>query len=324
MNNRQSRRVASGFLIMAAALGFALGVFFLADLRTALQKRYTLYAVLPTAPRLRVGSPVWIGGHRVGQVKTIGFRRVLADSGPTIAVQLSLPREVQPLVRRGSLVRLTSARLVGEPAVDIVPGDPGEPLALEGDTLFPLTLTGRAQALDSFRHFQRSLDSLLVATRSLSPLVETRKAQFVLLAEQIAGLQTAFSSLRQRLANGSADRLLSDPALQNALASISTTVQQLGPAFQGAASRYSDPVLRQAFGTLQLRAASLSTQLQRVREQFAHSSLLRFSQDSSLARSLHQAQVELDSLMAETRRNPLRFWLGDRRRGVKEPLKQEQ
>ena len=61
------------------------------------------------------------------------------------------------------------------------------------------------------------------------------------------------------------------------------------------------------------RADSLSNRLRTLSEQFANGSVMRFSSDSAIQKTLRETKVELDSLMAETKRNPLRFWLGNRK-----------
>jgi ABC-type transporter Mla subunit MlaD len=300
---------------MCAALALALFVFFLTDLRGLFHENVTLHAIFPRAPRLRVGSPVWIGGHRVGRVSGISFRPVAWDSAPNVDVRLEIPREHQSLIRRGSHVRLTSARLIGEPAVDIAPGDSSQPVLRAGDTLYAPAQSTARQALASLRAFQRSLDSLMRATQALTPNVELRTAQYQHLASQIDNVQTEFGGLRRNLAGGSIDAFLNGSSLQHALTSLSQTAARLGPALSAAAGRLNDPALRQSFARLRQNADSLAATLARLNQQTTNGSLARFSRDSALSKALHVVQLELDSLIAETRRSPLRFWLGDRKRG---------
>ena len=322
MIRRQSPRVLAGFAIMIAIIALGVVVFFLSDLRMLLHKRYTLYAVFPSAPRLRTGSAVWIGGHRVGEVSAISFRPIQDDTMPSIAVRLNIPREHQMLVRRGSAVRLTSARLIGEPVVDIVPGPPAEPVLQEGDTIFARPQTGRQELQEGLQRFQRSLNGLSASTRRLGPALDARAAQFAVLAARIENVQREVGNLKVRTAGGSLDRFMNDKALQNALAGLGQTAQQIGPALQTSTTRFTDPALPQAFGRLQDNAKRASAELYRLRASLANGSLPRFSQDSALKRALHLAQIELDSLIAQTRGNPLRFWLGDKGRG--EPLERRQ
>ena len=115
------------------------------------------------------------------------------------------------------------------------------------------------------------------------------------------------------MSGGSFSLIMNDSALRQAIAQTRVTTQQLGTAFQSVSTRFNDPELRQAFTGLQQRASGLSDQMKQLQDQFANGSLPRFAQDSAIMKALHAAQLELDSLMAITRRNPLRFWFGDRK-----------
>ncbi|MEX2281386.1 MAG: MlaD family protein [Gemmatimonadota bacterium] len=306
----QSRRVLAGFALLLGLVSLLVAVFLADRIRDAFEKRYALYAVFPTAPRLRVGSAVWIGGHPVGEVVSIGFQPVLADSSLSIAVRVEIPTKHRSLIRRNSTVRLATARLIGEPVVDIIPGDRGLPPLDDGDTLFALPPVSSGQAMRSLARFNQSLDSLLATTRGLTPAATRSRLQFARLTTRLDRLQLEFADIKNNMSGGSGGLLMNDSALQNAFAQTGRTAQQLGTAFQSVASKFTDPQLRQAFAGLQQRASGISAQLEQLRTQFANGSLPRFAQDTAIMKALHAAQLELDSLVAITRRDPLRFWLG--------------
>jgi ABC-type transporter Mla subunit MlaD len=313
MRARQGRRAAAGVAIMLIAFLFALVIFFLADLRRAWQDRLTLYAVVPRAPRLRVGSPVWISGHPVGQVRAISFLPVRDSAAPALAVQVEVPGARRSLLRRGSSVRIRSARGIGESVVDIAPG-PGTGLPLqEGDTLYAPELLEPRSLSASLHDFQQSLDALLQSTRTLGPRIDQRATQLARLGRQVERVQHEWRALRSNFSNGTVQHALSDSTLLLRLAAIGQSAQQLGPALQSVASRIGDPALQQSFQHLRQHADTVAARLALVRARLAHSTLARFAQDSALLTALYQAQIQLDSLVADTRRNPLRYWLGDRR-----------
>lgn len=321
MKENQGRRVLAGLVILFAVVSITGFVFFLDDVLNAIQPRYTLVTVFPAAPRLRAGAQVWIGGREVGRVKAIGFRPVSQDSGASVAVRVEIATEYQPLVRADSKVRFASERLIGEPAINISPGSPAQRMLEEGDTLFALAPASAAQAIASLFRLRQTMDSLLQATRAVAPLAARTQVQLTRLTTNLGRVQAEFAQLRAAFTGGSADLFLNDPALGEALHQVTTTVSQLGPAFQAAAGRYTDPAMRQSFTRLQQRTNKISQQLTHLQKQLAGGSLSRFARDSALMRALHQTQVEVDALVAETRRNPLRFFLGDSRPGVGDPLK---
>ena len=64
MRPSETPRVIAGSALLAAILLLAGLVFFLNDVRAALERQYDLVVVFSTAQRLRIGSPVWIGASR--------------------------------------------------------------------------------------------------------------------------------------------------------------------------------------------------------------------------------------------------------------------
>ena len=64
--------------------------------------------------------------------------------------------------------------------------------------------------------------------------------------------------------------------------------------------------LRTAVTGLQQRADTLRAQLDAL--SFETGFFARSRSDSAMARAITSARIELDSLIAQTKRNPLRFW----------------
>src|SRR5215510_3207840 len=105
MRQNQRRRFISGLVLIGAAIALSAFVFFLADVRAAFEHRYHLVIVYASAPRLRIGSPVWVGGHEIGRVTKIALLPARTDSTPRVAVTAEIPRKYQPLIRDDSRAR---------------------------------------------------------------------------------------------------------------------------------------------------------------------------------------------------------------------------
>jgi len=298
--------------LIVALIATGAFVFFLADVRAALEHRYELIAVFSSAPRVRVGSPVWIGGHQVGHVKEIALLPVREDSAPRLAVTIEIPRKYQQFVRSDSRARLSTARMIGEPAVDISSGTRSARMLLPGDTLYSVNKVDLMAAFTIWRDFQTSLDSLVRASKVLRPAIAARGAQLRRLSARLEQTQKGMALVASTFSSGTLSPLLRDSALQ-AFGRLGETTEQLGPAFRAAAARYQEPELRSALTRMSTRADSLTLRLRALRTQLANGSLSRFRTDTAIQKVLHQTQADLDSLMAETKRNPLRFWLGNRK-----------
>ena len=321
MTEHQGSRVLAGFAILAGIIALTAIVFFLADIQRAFKKHYSIVGVFPTAEGLRVGSPVWVAGHEVGTVTSIAFRPVEADSIPTLAVRLSLPREHQALVRRDSHIRLTKPKPIGDPVIAITPGTRQAPMLQDGDTLIGVVPATVEAAFNGLVALRTSLDSLIIESKRLTPLASRRQQQLTRIMRGLTGVRSEFAAFSESFGKPGA-RNITDPEVRLALSSLSTTAKQLGPLFNDAAKRYQDPALRGAFTSLKARADALSVQFDSLSSVMQNGSLSRFAQDSAITKALNAAKVELDSVMAITKRNPLRYWLGDGSgRVLGEPLK---
>jgi ABC-type transporter Mla subunit MlaD len=307
---RQIRRPLLGALLIAALLGGAILIFFMQDLIGLFTPKYDVVAVVPQAVGIVDGSAVWVGGKEVGTVTRVAFMPSSMDTVSRVALTLELPRRLQPQVRRDSRVRFTSARLIGARVVDIIPGTAAAAELAPGDTLFQeeqitaAELTARAAAVKA------DLDTVLIGVRALAgparqKLEETRRA--------MSGVEQAMAEarvLRSDLAANPGLELLRDPAFARSLASARRHAGEL-PVVIARLREQSEAAgeAAAALQRLQARADSLSIRLDAAAAALGgpNSSFARLRHDSALARALRGARTELDSLLAEVRRNPLRF-----------------
>jgi phospholipid/cholesterol/gamma-HCH transport system substrate-binding protein len=309
-STRQRRRPLYGGLIIGALIAGALLVFFLADIIAAFERRYSIVVLVPDAPGIAAGSPVWVGGKRVGEVLAVGFMPIAIDTLGRLWVSMELPRHVQEHIRADSRVRITAQALVGERVIDISPGTPAAPVLADGDTLRSRRelsidmLTDRAAALRS------ELDTILVQVNAVAPLVRTRIAD----AERaFAAMDAAMLEVQQVRTDLQANpglQAMRDADFRQAMQRVRQQVEELPAALGQLQQRYGAagdvaPALRR----LQARADTLRLQLD------AAAALLdqpdgfagRLRQDPALLNAVNAARASLDSLVAEVRRNPQRF-----------------
>lgn len=306
--HRQKHHRIAGYVLMALVVALVLMVTFIADIQRLFDRRYTIYAVFPTAPALTRGAPVWIAGREVGEVVRIGFLPLGHDTTPGLAVELELPWEERELVRRDSRVELSSARLVSDPVVNIAPGSPATAVLQPGDTLYARPSHSPIAVMNNFRHLWNTLDSLFAEIQEISPLVERQHGQFATLGSRFDAVRSQFAILSEGFATGTLSILSNRSELHRSLGQMNATIAEIGPALQRASTRYRDPELREAFQRLKSRADALSAQIDQLRELVANSSLTRFQTDSAIIKQLHRTKSQLDSLVAETKGSPLRFW----------------
>ena len=106
---------------------------------------------------------------------------------------------------------------------------------------------------------------------------------------------------------------LSDPELHRMMSEIFRSVDELGSVFTQAAerARAARAEAAPALERLAARTDTISARIADLQQAMAASGgglLTRAQSDSAIIKAMHGAQLQLDSLVAETKRNPLRFW----------------
>ena len=285
-------------------------VFFLDDFLAGLTRRYEIIAVVPEAPGLILGSPVWIAGKEVGTVERLSLLPLGGDTTARVALTIELPRSVREYVRTDSRVRLTSARLVGSRVIDIVPGSATARILEAGDTLRLVRQITAAALTEKAGAVQDGLDSAVAQLRPLMPAARERLDQMRFAFATLDPAMQEAVALRNSLESGAGIATLRDPAFAAALQRAQATAAQLPDVFAQMSTRAGEvKEIRAAVARLQLRADSLRTQLAAASSLLGagNGSLTRFQQDSALIRAIAKARMDLDSLIAEAKRNPLRF-----------------
>ena len=306
---RQGRQVAFGAAIIAALTVVALLIFFLSNILRYTRDTYQLVAVFDQAPRLRVGSQVWIGGYPVGHVDRIEFLHPDADGGGRLALILEIPTRFRSFIRRDSYVRVTGQRLLGDPAVDVVPGSPDQPQLQPGDTLRPFPHIALGQLLAKGTAARAALDSLRTSVAALDSLVRARRPSFARAGAALDDARAEYGRLAEQFDGGALELFLQDSAWRASLARLEAASRQIRDALRHARrpAPAADP--EAALQGLVRRAEQLSQQFDYLKVLLAqpNGSLGRLAQDSALVAALRRARAQLDSLVAEARADPLRF-----------------
>ncbi|HEX6309935.1 MAG TPA: MlaD family protein [Longimicrobiales bacterium] len=307
---RQSRRVIAGTIIIALLTAFALLIFFLDDLRNALREDYAIYAIIAGGTGLVDGSPVWVSGRPIGTVTAVGLLPAGGDTLERVLLRIELPRSVQSQVRADSRVQLASINIMSERAVDIVPGSAGARVLSPGDTLREVVQLKPGQLTERAETVKRELDSVLAELSAYTPAIRARLAQT---QRAFDGLGSAVEEARVLQADLDANpgyALLRDPAFRASLENARAHAAAL-PSLVATLRERAAPAseVRLALARLQQRVDTLSARLAEASAVLAdpNGTLARMQQDSALTRAIGAARAELDSLLADVRRNPLRY-----------------
>jgi ABC-type transporter Mla subunit MlaD len=310
-NGRERRRTLLGSMLIAGLLAAAAVIFFLDRLIGAFENRTPIVAVLPNAPGVVPGTPVWIAGERVGRVRRIEFRPARIPPEERVALTLEIPERLRAHLGPGTTVRLTSARMIGERVVDIVPGPAGGAPLAGGDTLRGGELLEVTDIVDRLRVVRAGFEMLADDFSGLAGMPALRDGRMRAVRERFAAVSRELAELRAAAAGGSLARLLGDSALAASVQSLGTRTGQLR-VLLGDARRdrtQEADALAAAFRELAADADAVSRDIGRMRAlaDSAAGTLPRFAADSALTLALRRVQAQLDSLIQEARSNPFRF-----------------
>lgn len=241
-------------LLLTFALAMALWASFSGGGTSIFQgkEEYTTY--FRNVAGLLKGSPVWMAGVEVGNVKSIAF--VNLDSLRQIEVRFRVSGEVRHMLTEGTQVQLGTIGFLGDKYIEIVPGTPGGPVIPTGSVILPRDV-GEASAM--FKEGQEAIQDVRSLTGGLDTLMKRMNrgegtlgklavdsalylnmtklmSSLTLLAsdlqknqERIVGSLERTSNSVSELADkvnkgeGTISKLVSDPALYNNLAA--TTAQ---------------------------------------------------------------------------------------------------
>lgn len=302
---RQRRRSLIGLLLIALVIALAVVIFLIDPLRRALRDDVELVALFDAAPAVTPGAPVWIAGHEVGTVETLEFLPLAATGAPRLVLVLRFPRERLEQVRADATVRLRSASLAAEPAVDILPGSMHAPPAQPGDTLHAEPLLTADELRARIAAVQSASDSLRVETVPLAAAARERMVAIERAQAGFARVQAGFDELSRTMATSPAASFAASNEIGRAIERLrvaGATVTDAGAdgsgmqrailAFQPLASHSAD--LRARLDSLMARATPNGT-------------LVRLQNDSALSVALRRTRAQLDSLIADASANPFRY-----------------
>jgi phospholipid/cholesterol/gamma-HCH transport system substrate-binding protein len=123
-------------------------------------------AYFPDVNGLVKGSPVWVSGVEVGNVRSVDF--VNLDSLRRILVVGSIAQSVWPMITEGTFVRLGTIGILGDKYVDVIPG-PKDGRRLNVSDTLPAEQAHDAasmfqagkEALGEAKHLATNLDMVL-------------------------------------------------------------------------------------------------------------------------------------------------------------------
>jgi ABC-type transporter Mla subunit MlaD len=208
-------------------------------------------------------------------------------------------------VRADATVRITSASLAGEAAVDILPGSADAPPAQPGDTLRTQPVLTSAELRARIAAVRLASDSLRMESRPLAAAARERMVTIARVQDGFARVQAGLDELSRTMAASPAASFARSDEIERAIERLrlaGATVTDAGAAGSGVRRTIA------AFQPLSAHTAELRARLDSLTARGTpNGTLARLQSDSALAVALRRTRAQLDSLIADARANPFRY-----------------
>ena len=274
--------------------------------------KFRLYVAVPDGSNLLQGSDVWLNGQRIGTVASIAFAPPTAPPDIRVVIGLDVLSTMRSHIRLDSRASLRSGgTIIGAPVVSIGTGTPSTRAVVPGDTLrgvgksdFEIAATRVTESLEEVPELLADSKVILARTKTagarLSAMMDVDRGHGSFGA-QASALMSKVSSGR-----GSARRLMRDTGIR---ARVTRSMAGADSLRILVASRMDEFGRFRRDSTLSVTVRNLRGEIGRLRELAAspHGTVGRFAADSALRHGLDSVFVELNALLADIKKNPMRY-----------------
>jgi hypothetical protein len=315
VNHQDIRRrpAGRGALLIAVLLAIGLTIFFSDAIVESTRGTIEVHAVFPEAPGLKPGAEDLFGGYPVGIVKRVGFLPPSADTLARILATIEMPIRYREQLRRDSRVRLASPSPIGDPVLDILPGTPASPPLGDGDTLRAVLSDQAADIRERAAELRRDIDALAADAAGIERAVQARRPAMRRATRAAEAARVEMDHLSADLERSPLAGLLREPGGRAEIARIGERARAVSVLVQQRIDELTgedDASVRTALASLSARADTLMLRVAELQQTMESRGGFpaRFAQDSALLVAIRRVREELDSVVAATRRNPLRYF----------------
>jgi phospholipid/cholesterol/gamma-HCH transport system substrate-binding protein len=306
--------------IVATAVVFAAAVVILIFGRVgALHgKKFTLYVTTDGARGVIRGTEVWLDGQKVGLVKAIDFRPPSVSPTERLVMRLSVLDDARPHIRLNTSASVRSGgSLLGDQVLAMTSGTSAQREVVDGDTIRAgkeLDVEGMtSDAAIAAAEFPGILENVKLLNTQL------QTAQGTLAAFGIEHGSSRLSSIREKTSHlftmigdtaGSVGLARHPPSANGSARNQATHAMAQVDSIRALLSSNEHSLGRfRRDSTLSLELGRLRTELATVK-QLASSpqgTIGRLRSDSAIALSVRRDIAQVDSLIADMKKHPLRY-----------------
>lgn len=302
-----------GIFVMAAFLVVATAIVFLGETRKIFAPTTAVRTVMTEVKGLKKGAPVMLAGVEVGTVKEITLSQSSDSSG--VDVVMEIEEGARGLLKKSSTASVRTQGLLGDRYIEISPGNPSDPPLSAGEPLKG-TLPFDIQELVSkspggFETLNDLVDNMkkLVAKIGEGEGTAGRLVNDPALYNGLKGLSETATSLMKEIqrGKGTAGRLLKEEDLYQKLTSSATSLEAIGKKItegEGTLGKLAaDPSL---YDNLNATVSRLDKLLIKVEK--GEGAAGQLVNDPDLAREMKQLVVEARTLIEDIKKNPRKYF----------------
>jgi phospholipid/cholesterol/gamma-HCH transport system substrate-binding protein len=307
-----------GVVCLVAIVAGALGVLLFARVGALHGDTSTLYAATSEARGITKGSEVWLAGLKVGLVKRITFRPISADTSRRLLLELEVLDEYLPHMRRDSYMQIRSGgTLLGAPVVFVSMGtNHARPLA-EGDTIRTLPQQDPEGLTSGFANATKQFPAIVSDVHVLSAQLRAASGTAGAMLSLVGGDNGEVATFRSSAANLGERVSAGHGTIGLALGRGDATTRLRRALARADSLRATLNDSTRTIGRLRGGDSTLLRTVQDVRDEVAIARALldeprgtagRLMRDSAIVRETARVQRQLDSIVADIKYRPLRYW----------------
>jgi phospholipid/cholesterol/gamma-HCH transport system substrate-binding protein len=273
--------------------------------------KFRLYVAVPDGSNILKGTEVWLNGQRVGTVAGVAFAPPSAPVDQRVVIVTDVLSGFRDHIRLDSRASLQSGgTIIGAPVVYLTSGTPMTRVVAAGDTIRGVGKSDYEVAASRATEAAEELPGIAADVKVILANAKTTGARVNAIAREggRSSFGTQLGELLRKFSGGtgSASRLARDPELRRRISGTMAATDSLRTLLS---SRMAE------VGRFR-RDSSLGRSVQSLRDDVVmlramtrnqNGTVGRITADSALVQGLDSLFSELSALMADIKKNPLRY-----------------
>ncbi len=301
-----------GILSAAGLAALILSIFLFARVGAIRGEKNKLHVLTGDATGVLKGTEVWLSGRKIGLVTDVAYLATSAPVADRLVVNMEIRAHDFPLIRRNSKAEIRpGGNLIGSPVVMISSGTATSPPVQDGDTLNAVESVMIEGMMTSVHKVEAEVSALgKDLTTAIAKAKSPHGTTGAFLQNGMPSLSTTstqFSRLNAKMTNGKGTVGL---AMRNGLFAKASGVMSSLDSLRTMLATGSGNVGRfRRDSTLVPSVKGLLAQVDSLRALASNpvGNIGRARSDSTLATELARARRELDALIKDIKKHPLRY-----------------